>query len=617
MRAQLPLRPARMPLKAYAVAGVAAGVVVLVAALWFGGGAAEEKIAGLPAAGPLTDWGLPLVRFCYDLCAVACLGTLVAAVVLAPARSSESEACTRAAGQWAIGWAVTTVLSYVLTLSNIIPLPVSNLLATPDMLSFGTSIVQTQALLVVLATTLVVAMITRLPGLPGWIPLVIAAFGILPPAYVGHAASSADHDIAISALMMHLLGVSVWVGGLGAVLVHFRTSDRLEVALPRFSTIALCCFGAVALSGLAGAWVRLNVLTDLWETRYGLLLLGKALALTVLAAFGWAHRRRTVAGVAERSVRDTFVRLAAGEAVVMAAAIGLAVGLSRTPPPPGSGGGHEHLLLEYELAPFTPGALITEVRLDPIILLLLALPAIGYLVGLRRVGSWPAVRTLSWYAGLALTALVLLGGVGGYARAMMSAHALQHAVLAVIAPLLLCLGAPLTLAARATSAASQYGDLRSRVFGRRVTHPALLLLLGTLPVILLYGTGWLTWSVSDYAANLVTVSAFLGAGLLVFWVLAGADPLPRPILWATRAWLLGAVIAVHLALGAFLLLGPSIGRDWFSLVAPLGISDSLADQRQAGIILMLVPLAPLAALALRLIWLRQDARARVPTRPSS
>ncbi|WP_433511564.1 cytochrome c oxidase assembly protein [Nonomuraea sp. CA-143628] len=595
------------------VSVVAAGVVVLIAALWFGGGVSEPKIAGLPTAGPLTDWGLPLVRFCYNLCAVACVGTLLAAVLFAPAASPESAACVRAAGWWALAWAATAVLSYLLTLSNIIPLPVTNLLGSSDMLSFGMSFPQTQALLVVLVAAVVVAVLTHLPRLPKVIPLAIAAFAILPPAYVGHAASVADHDIAVSALMTHLLSASVWIGGLAAVLVHFRRSDHLQVALPRFSTIALCCFAAVAVSGLAGAWVRLNTPSDLWQTRYGLLVLAKVVALAFLALFGWIHRRRIVAGIAERGVRRTFTRLAAGEMAMMAAAMGLAVALSRTPPPTGGDGNGSHFILEYQLARYSLGALITQIRLDPLILLLLALPAVGYMMGVRRLPSWPVGRTLAWYAGLALTALALLGGIGSYARAMLSIHVLQHSVLAVIAPILLCFGAPLTLAAQATTAASQYGEFGSRLRGRRITRPALLLIAGTLPVILLYGTPYLSWSASGYATHLLTVSLVFGAGLLVFWVLVGVDPLPRSIPWAARAWLLAAVAAVHLVLGAFLLLGPAAAVDWFSLVAPLGVDDSLADQRQAGILLMLVPLAPLAALAAQLVSLRQEAPTRVRT----
>ncbi|MEV4114681.1 cytochrome c oxidase assembly protein [Nonomuraea sp. NPDC049695] len=569
----------------HAGAAVAAGVVVLLAVLRFGG-AVRPEIPGLPTAGPVTAWGLPLARFCYDLCAVGCVGTLTAAL-LAPAASPESAACRRAAGRWALGWALFTALSYVLTLSNLIPLPVGDLLAAPDLLEFGTSIPQTQALLVVLAATVVAA-----ARLPAAIRLAAAVFALLPPAYVGHAASAGDHDIAVSALMSHLVPVSVWVGGLAAVLIHFRRSDDLAVVLPRFSTLALCCFAAVAVSGAASAWVRLSAPSDLWRSDYGLLLLAKVAVLAILGLFGWNHRRRTVAGVADRTVRRTFVRLAAGEVTVMVAAIGLAVGLSRTPPPPGSGGGHGQLALEYALAPFTPGALLTEFRLDPTVLLLLALPAAAYVVGARRAGPWPAGRALAWHAGLALAAWALLGGVGSYSRAMLSAQALQHIVLTVVAPLLLSLGAPLTLAARAFRHEHAGPGL--------LTRPVVLTAVYPVSFLLLYATPWLPWSLSGYAPHLLTELLFFGIGLLVFRVVAAVDPLPGPVPWADRARLLAAVTAVHLALGAFLLLGPAVAADWLSLVAPPGAPGILADQRLAGAVSMLLPLPALALLAVRM-----------------
>ncbi|TDC07606.1 hypothetical protein E1267_12910 [Nonomuraea longispora] len=606
---------ASAPVHVGAVVGVVGvGVVVLVSVLWFGGGAGAPEIAGLPSAGPLAEWGLPLVRLGHDLCAVACVGALLAAGVLAPAGSPEVARCVRAAGWWALGWAFASLTGYVLTLSTFFALPPARILAASHLLGYGTSLPQTRALLVVVAATFVVALATLVPRLPRWMPLVPAVGALLPPAYVGHAASAADHDVAISALMAHLVGVSVWVGGLYAVLVHFRRSADLAVVLARFSTIALCCFAAVAFSGLVGGWVRLETPSGLWQSSYGLLLLGKVAVLAVLGWFGWSHRRRTVMGVTDRGVRRTFVRLAAGEVAVMAAAMGLAVGLSRTPPPAGGdGGGHSaHGVLEYELAPFTPAALITEARLDTLVLLLLALPAAGYLVGMRRAAGWPPARSFAWHAGLALVALVLVGGVGGYARAMASAYALQHVTLTVVAPLLLCLGAPATLAARATTPSSQYGDLGSRAFGRRITRPGLLLTAYPVLFLLLYGTAWLPWSLSAYGSHLATAALFLGLGLAVSWVLAGADPLPRPFPWAARARLLAVAAAVHLALGAYLLTGPRVAAYWFLQAAPAGVPT--ADQRLAGAVHLIVPLLAFAPLAVRLALERQAARVRARER---
>ncbi|TMR20253.1 hypothetical protein ETD86_18950 [Nonomuraea turkmeniaca] len=54
---------------------------------------------------------------------------------------------------------------------------------------------------------------------------------------------------------------------------------------------------------------------------------------------------------------------------------------------------------------------------------------------------------------------------------------------------------------------------------------------------------------------------------------------------------------------------------WFSLAAPPGVADVLADQRLAGAVLMLLPLPAAAVLAERMLWLRQTALARLRTSP--
>jgi putative copper resistance protein D len=66
------------------------------------------------------------------------------------------------------------------------------------------------------------------------------------------------------------------------------------------------------------------------DTAYGRIVLGKLVALLVLGALGRAHRTQTLESLV-RGHRGAFVRLATAEVVIMAATIGLAVALSRTP----------------------------------------------------------------------------------------------------------------------------------------------------------------------------------------------------------------------------------------------------------------------------------------------
>jgi len=126
-----------------------------------------------------------------------------------------------------------------------------------------------------------------------------------------------------------VLAAVLWVGGLAA-LALLRRSSGLASAAMRFSPMALGCAIVVGGSGAVSAYLRLEDLEQLWTTGYGALLVGKALALALLVAAGAAHRRRNLAALASGSPQ-AFRSLAVGEVAVMAAALGLAVALSRTP----------------------------------------------------------------------------------------------------------------------------------------------------------------------------------------------------------------------------------------------------------------------------------------------
>jgi len=74
--------------------------------------------------------------------------------------------------------------------------------------------------------------------------------------------------------------------------------------------------------------------------------------------------------------------------------------------------------------------------------------ATAYAIGLRRVRRWPVRRTVAFFAGLAVLAVALLSGVDAWADRLQSVHMVQHTLLLLVAPPLLCAGAPATLALR-------------------------------------------------------------------------------------------------------------------------------------------------------------------------
>src|SRR4029453_14393518 len=77
--------------------------------------------------------------------------------------------------------------------------------------------------------------------------MLLALIGLIPTALIGHSSSSSDHEGAINSLGLHLVGVSVWVGGIIILAVlsgllacstKSGTSDITEPTLRRFSALA-------------------------------------------------------------------------------------------------------------------------------------------------------------------------------------------------------------------------------------------------------------------------------------------------------------------------------------------------------------------------------------------
>jgi putative copper export protein len=315
----------------------AAALGSLVAALWIGGAARLPVPFGLPDAGPVTEWGLPTARLLSDVAAMLVLGALLAAAWLLPAERSwlppVGVRFARLAGIAAATWALAVVATVVLSLSDAVGLPVSQL-DFASIRSYATTFSQGRALVFVAVIAAVIAVLawrTTRPNAAGLL-LVYSYVGLLPPVFSGHAATASNHNLAVTTTAVHVVAVSTWVGGLLALVILGSTAPHLlGHAVPRFSQLALYCLLVTAASGILSAGVRLDWSLSRLSTGYGKLLIAKAAALVVLGVFGWLHRRREAAALAAVSGRRRFLRLAAGEALVILGTVGIAVALSRTP----------------------------------------------------------------------------------------------------------------------------------------------------------------------------------------------------------------------------------------------------------------------------------------------
>jgi putative copper resistance protein D len=102
----------------------------------------------------------------------------------------------------------------------------------------------------------------------------LSVVGIIAPVFQSHAASSGSHSLIIGSLVIHVIGLSLWVGGILAIAM-LSASDR-AIAVPRFSQLALWAAIAVVISGTVNAWTRLNF-TSAWDSTYAYIVIAKLL----------------------------------------------------------------------------------------------------------------------------------------------------------------------------------------------------------------------------------------------------------------------------------------------------------------------------------------------------
>lgn len=599
-------------------AGTAASVA-LVVALAVGDGLPVAPPPGLPDAGAVTAWGLRIVRLLAQVSAVMTVGSLLAAVLGQTPEHGARRATLRPAAllsvlPWALSWALSSATLVVLSASQALGTPLTELTLTQLGPLMGTSHVVGLQVTALVALAVALAS-TRAGTLPaGRTLLVVAVLGLLPAALDGHASTATDPDMAASAVVVHVVAASLWTGGLAAVLLHLRRSPvDLRTVLPRFSTVALACFVAVGLSGLLAGTAQLGTSPASWASGYGAVVAAKVVLLVALGVLG--HRHRTVTVVAALDGRSlAFARLAAGEIVVMAAATGLAVALADVAPPPSAGtaasAGHAAGAgTGYPVPPFGWWALATAWRLDAGVLVLLGAALAAYLAGVvrleRRGLSWPRARTAAYVAGLALMLIDLCSGVATFAPAMVSVQVGQLLVALLLAPLLMAHGDPHLLWRIAREPAPPLAGPPPDVHGRAHDHlearlevpsPVAGATLVCLVLVAVYRTPLAEASLRSHWVSLPVLVAATACGLAL-WTSVRHCFASRRL--ASRAtWSLVAVASCLALLAAQLGGGDRLlAATWFG---GLGWSwvDPVADQQVAALLMGLAATSLLAAAVL-------------------
>ncbi|QYC40045.1 Cytochrome c oxidase caa3 assembly factor [Nonomuraea coxensis DSM 45129] len=209
----------------------------------------------------------------------------------------------------------------------------------------------------------------------------------------------------------------------------------------------------------------------------------------------------------------------------------------------------------------------------PVLLLALALAG-GHLVAAARTPGWSRWRAAAFTGGAALAAFALTGPLAAYAAADFRGHMVQHLLVAMIAPLGLVLGAPVTLLLRALPRpyARRLGRLLRARVPHLLAHPVTALVLSTGGMIALYCTPLYRAAMVTPWLHALVHAHFLVSGCLFAWAIAGPDPAPRRPSVPARLVVLGVAVAAHAGLSQLMYAGL-----WVDLPVPAAQRTGAAE----------------------------------------
>ncbi|RJO73617.1 cytochrome c oxidase assembly protein [Nocardia panacis] len=444
----------------------------------------------------------------------------------------------------------------------------------------------------------------------------IAVLGVLPASMVGNAGEGPDHDYGTGAMVVFRIAISVLPGLLWCTAEHLWRGAESEIVLRRCVLLVRLCLGAATVSGLVLVAVLLPP-AALPNTGYGRLALSGVAAAAAIALL--------VRGNSSMS------RIAWAAAVsIIGQAIVVAMALRPAPAFADRKFTAQQVFLGFDL-PHAPTVmrLITLWRFDIVLGTAALAGSALYVAGVLRLrgrgDEWSRWRTTSWIIGWLALLLATSSGLGSYGYGMFSMHMIQHMVLNMFVPVLLVLGAPVTLLLRAVAPAPRGGPpgvrewvlslLHSRATAI-ASHPGIALALFALSPYALYFTPLFDALIRYHWGHLAMNVHFLLVGYLFYWGIIGIDPGPRRLPHLGRLGMLFAVMPFHAFFGiAVMSMTTVIGDRFYPQLELNWPIDLLSDQHTGGGIAWVSGEVPILLVvgALLTQWVAQDRRTATRT----
>lgn len=611
--------PARRALLALSVWTAAVGVLVWI----YAGAAGAERFAvtGLTYPGAATSIAEFLGSVLGGLTGAFCLGTLTV-IVLTAAPDDQGLLCrhTYRLHLWlqraSALWLTTAVAMVGIDASNAAGAPLSRVIAGG---ALGDALSASETARGWIAASVAAAVVAigirfTLRWLGHVLLLVPASIALLAPVVTGNAGQGPDHDIATSTAIVFTIAVAVLLG------LKIVVAVRPETAAPVYRRTQLVGLVAGVTAVSYGALLLATMVreTAVLDSDFGRLAL---LAWLLLAAV-------TVVDLVQVWRRSTARRaLDIASAAAMIAVVAATSTIAVLPPP-------RFLVhtftvwdvfLGYELpGPLTVLRLLTYWRFDTLLGVAALVLMAAYLAGavaLRRRGDvWPVGRTVAWVIGCLALLFATSSGLRAYGSATFSMHMTEHMVLNMFIPVLLVLGAPVTMALRTLPAGPRGGPPGPREWVLWFVHSpvtkflanpivAFCLFVGSL--YLVYFTPLFDTLIRYHWGHELMSLHFLLVGYLYYWGIIGIDPGPRRLPFLARLGLLFAVMPFHAFFGiATMTMNSVLGSGFYGYLSVPWLISLTDDQHLGGAIAWGASEVPVIIVVIALVaqWARQDRR---------
>ena len=274
---------------------VATALLAVFAGLIYGGGVA---VLTLGDPGPVVRWGLPIAKLFVNLAAAGMVGVLVTALFTLRAGERAFEVAMNtvsiAAAVFTLAAGATGFLTFLLVFN-----PAVNVGALFGE-QLGQFLLETEVGRTWLITTIWGAVLTLLAfAVRSWTAMffvaILAVAALVPMGTQGHSGEDAYHHEAMTALILHIIGAAVWLGGL-ILLITIRPrldQSRIVDVVARYSSIALAAFVLVTVSGIVRSVIGLSEWASL-ASPYGAILGVKIIVLVAVGLLGAWYRNRII-----------------------------------------------------------------------------------------------------------------------------------------------------------------------------------------------------------------------------------------------------------------------------------------------------------------------------------